>query len=114
MKRRVLGLTEKIKFIGAHKEKTVTARIDTGATSSSIGKALVKELGLGPVVKQKVIMQAHGKETRDVIKATLKLHGEEFTVSFTVANRMHLKYPVLIGQKILKKGKFLIDPLKKN
>jgi len=113
MKRSILGLTEKITFVGKKKEKTVIARIDTGAMGSSLDKALVEELELGPVIKKKIIRQASGQQTRDVIQAKVILHNQYFNVSFTVTDRKHMKYPVLIGQRILKQGDFLIDPKKK-
>lgn len=107
--RKVLGLTEKIKFVSDEKEKIITAKIDTGASSSSICKSLVKELGLGPVLRKKTVKQAHGSKSRPVIKAKLILKDREFNVTFTVADRKHMKYPVLIGVRILKKGNFLVD-----
>ena len=104
----VLGLTESI-LVG---KLEVIARIDTGATSSSIDKALVDKLNLGPVITSKIIKSASGIKERPVIKATIKLKNIEIEDEFTVADRSHMTYPVLIGQPILKKGQFLIDPLK--
>jgi len=55
-KRPVLGLTEKITVIGKKgKKKELIARIDSGATKSSIHKPLVKELGLGPIMGKKLV-----------------------------------------------------------
>ena len=39
---------------------------------------------------------------------TTELEGD-----FTLANRSHMTYALLIGQNILKAGHFLVDPLKK-
>jgi len=36
----------------------------------------------------------------------------EIEDEFTLADRSHMTFPMLIGQNILTKGKFLIDPLK--
>lgn len=107
-KRGVLGLTEQI-LIEDHR---VIARIDTGATSSSIDKQLAKKLSLGPVVDEKVIKSASGTKKRPVVKATITVDGQTIQDNFTVADRSHMTYSVLIGQPILKRGKFLIDPLK--
>ncbi|MFC1800864.1 RimK/LysX family protein [Nanoarchaeota archaeon] len=111
-KRPVLGLTEKITVIGPEKKKTVMARIDTGATKSSIDVALAADLKLGPVISKKLVKSASGTIMRPVIKAKVTLIRKNFNEEFTLAERSHLKYPVLIGQNILKKEKFLIDPLK--
>lgn len=52
-------------------------------------------------------------ERRFVISTTLKLFDEEITAEFSLSNRGSLKFPILIGRKILR-GRFLIDVKKKN
>lgn len=108
-KKEVIGLTAKVKLIGPKKEKTLTARIDTGATLGSIDKALAKELNLGPVIKTKLVKSSHGQSNRPVIKARIDIGSRKIKARFTLADRKHLKYRVLVGQNILKK-RFLIDP----
>ena len=109
--RPVVGLIEKIVF-STHGEKKITARIDTGATMSSVDSQLVKSLQLGPAVSRINVRSAHGMQTRPLIRATIILKKMTITGLFTIAQRSHMTYPVLIGQNILKKGKFLVDPLK--
>lgn len=111
-KRTVLGLTEKVTIFGKKKQKTVMARIDTGATKSSIDVALAADLKLGPVISKKMVKSASGNLLRPIIKARIKIANKKFQEEFTLATRSHLRYPVLIGQNILKKEKFLIDPTK--
>lgn len=107
----ILGLTETITIKGkAGKEIELTARIDTGATSSSIGKHLAEELELGPVIQTKVVKSASGIKQRPIVKATIIIKGKEIEEEVTIADRSHMTYRVLIGQNILKKGNFLIDP----
>ncbi len=109
----ILGLTEPVKLVGSDgKEKEVRARIDTGATKSSIDNRLASELHLGPIIKTKLVKSAQGTDIRPVIRAKIVLAGREIESEFTLANRTHLKYPVLIGQNLLKDG-FMIDPSKK-
>jgi len=109
----VVGLTEKVTMIGPKgKRKRLTARIDTGATKSSVDAKLTAELSLGPIIKTKLIKSASGNKIRPVLKASVKIKNKELKEEFTVADRSHLRYRVLIGQNILKKG-FLIDPNKK-
>ena len=113
MGKKVLGLVEKITLHGNNSHTVdLWARIDTGATKSSIDESLAKKLELGPILEEKVIKSAHGVKVRPVVKMTVYLAGEHIHSKFTIADRNHMKYKVLIGQNILKKG-FLIDPNKK-
>lgn len=107
----ILGLTEKIKLLG-NKEVELIARIDTGATSSSVDSNLAEELSLGPVIRTKIVKSASGVKKRPIIKAKIILKDIEIEEEFTLADRGHMTYPLLIGQNILKKGNFLIDPNK--
>lgn len=110
-KRPVLGLVEKITILKNDKKKSVYARIDTGATKSCIDSTLAHDLDLGPVIHKKQVRSAHGTSMRPVIYAEIMINGYMHKEEFTLAPRSHMTYPVLIGQNILKKGKFLVDPL---
>jgi len=52
-------------------------------------------------------------ERRFVITTTLKIYNEDITTEFSLGNRGSLKFPILIGRKILR-NRFLIDVTKKN
>jgi hypothetical protein len=52
-------------------------------------------------------------ERRYVIVTTIKIFNEEITSEFSLSNRGSLKFPILIGRKILR-DRFLIDVKKKN
>ena len=52
-------------------------------------------------------------ESRFVISTTLKIFNEEIKTEFSLCNRGSLKFPILIGRKILG-NRFLIDVKKKN
>lgn len=52
-------------------------------------------------------------ERRYVIVTTLKIFNEEITTEFSLSNRGSLKFPILIGRKILR-DRFLIDVKQKN
>ena len=111
--RKILGLTELVTVVSPQgKEEDVIARIDTGATASSIGQELAARLQLGPIIKSKVIRSASGVRKRPVIQAKIRLHGLLIEDHFNVADRSHMTYMLLIGQNILKKGQFLVDPMK--
>jgi hypothetical protein len=111
-KRQVLGLFESVILHGKNKSKTILARIDTGAVKSSIDTNLAKELGLGPFEKFKTIKSASGTQERPIIQTKVTILNQEFEEEFNIADRSKLTFTALIGQNILKKGKFLIDPLK--
>ena len=107
----VICLAEKVSVRHPKGNKSVIAKIDTGATKSSIDTNLAAELRLGPVIKSKLIKSAHGSKLRPIIEATIELAGRRIKSEFTLADRAHMKYRILIGQNILKDG-FLIDPAK--
>lgn len=52
-------------------------------------------------------------ERRYVITTTIKIFNEEITAEFSLSNRGSLKFPILIGRKILQ-DRYLIDVKKKN
>ena len=107
-----VGLTEKIRLVSNGNSKDFTAKIDTGATKSSIDIKLASKLNLGPVIKSKIIKSAHGNKLRPIVEAEILLAGKKIKSEFTLADRSHMKYDVLIGVNILKDG-FLVDPSKK-
>lgn len=53
------------------------------------------------------------KERRFVITTTVCIYNENITAEFSLSNRGSLKFPILIGRKILR-DRFLIDVKKKN
>jgi hypothetical protein len=52
-------------------------------------------------------------ESRFVITTTLKIFEQDITTEFSLCNRGSLKFPILIGRKILR-DRFLIDVKKKD
>ena len=107
----VIGLAEKIILYSGELNKEIEARIDSGAHVSSIDLKLATELKLGPVTKTKNIRSANGSKIRPVVEIEVKIKDKIIKEEFTLSNREHMNYSVLIGQNILKKG-FLIDPSK--
>ena len=107
----VIGLVEKVEIRHSSGKEDIAAKIDTGATKSSIDIVLASKLNLGPVIKSKIVKSAHGNKLRPIIEASIELAGKKMKSEFTLADRSHMKYPILIGQNILKEG-FLIDPNK--
>lgn len=108
----IIGVTEKVMIYGPKGKKEIMAKIDTGASKSSIDSKLVKELGVTDEVGTAFVKTAHGNKRRPVVKEILKIKGRVMHVKFTVADRSHMKYRALIGMNVLTRG-FLIDPSKK-
>ncbi|MFH1641405.1 MAG: RimK/LysX family protein [Nanoarchaeota archaeon] len=107
----IVGLTEKIVIFGKDK-RVFTAKVDTGATKSSIDSRLAARMQLGPVIKTKLVKSAHGNRLRPVIEAEVMIAEKKIKTEFTLADRIHMKYRILIGQNILKHG-FIVDVSKK-
>ncbi|MFH1332024.1 MAG: RimK/LysX family protein [archaeon] len=103
----VVGLTEKVMIKG----KEVVARIDTGADRSSICKELYSELGLGPFVGKVKTKSVNNVELRPTVEAEFEIRGKKIRTLFNIADRSKMRYQLLIGQDVLKRG-FLVDPSK--
>lgn len=110
----VVGLTEPVKVFGPRGERKVLARIDTGATKSSIDVRLAADLKLGPIIKAKLVKSASGSGLRPMIQGTITIANKEITTEFTIADRSHMKYKILIGQNTMIDNGFIIDPSKKS
>jgi hypothetical protein len=131
----VIGLIENTEFFSLTDYSRLVkmkAKVDTGATRSSIDYSFAKKLGLigskddflsateyfkKTNVRRKrnisfrKVWSAIGFDIRPVIYARLLIRGKIYKASFTISDRSKMKYKVLLGQNILKKG-FLIDPNK--
>ncbi len=108
----IIGVTEKVVLYGPKGKKEVIAKIDTGASKSSIDKKLAEEIGMTDHVGTILVKTAHGNRRRPVVKEILKIKGRVMHTKFTIADRTQMKYRVLIGMNVLNRG-FLIDPSKK-
>lgn len=107
----------------------IHAKIDTGAYSCSLhcGRAQVVDGKLEFILldeehpeftgmkfvfdkfEYKQVRNSFGEvEKRYVIITTIKLFGETITTEFSLSNRGSLKFPILIGRRILR-DRFLID-----
>lgn len=105
----ILGLSEKVYILKGEEKIEILAKIDTGATHSSIDSRLVKELRLGPIIETKLVKSASGASVRPVIRLNIIIGGKQLQAKFTIADRHHMNYKMLLGQNILKEGRFLID-----
>jgi hypothetical protein len=128
-----LGRSDRVDLPGLGLEN-IHAKIDTGAYTSSLhcssaevvnGKlefVLLDEehpefTGMKFTVKkftQREIKNSFGEaELRYVIKTTIKIFDRKIRAEFTLSDREKLRFPVLLGRKILR-NRFLIDVTKKD
>lgn len=87
------------------KYKKVFAKIDTGAWRTSISEQVAKEMGLlrdDNILWTKPFKSALGVQERPVINLRFNLAGRKITTPASVAKRLALKYPVIVGRKNLK------------
>lgn len=115
----------------------INAKIDTGAYTSSLhchhieriekeGKAYVRfnlldpshdvyndKLFELPIYKSKTVKSSNGEsEERFIVKTTIHLLGKKIKAELSLTDRSEMRYPVLIGRKLIK-GHFLVDVSKK-
>jgi hypothetical protein len=64
--------------------------------------------------EKKVIKSSSGEaEERYIIKSKIVLFGKKYETDFSLTNRMEMKFPVLIGRKLIA-GNFIVDPSRTN
>lgn len=114
----------------------IDCKIDTGAYTSSIHCHQIKEFILNEEkfiefylldpshpdytqeklktkrYKKKRVKNSFGKsEQRFVIETIITLFGEDYPIELSLSERSEMKYPILIGRKLLK-GRFIVDSSK--
>jgi hypothetical protein len=130
---KILGRSDRIDLPGLGLIN-IHAKIDTGAYSCSLhcsraeiidGKlefVLLDEehpefTGMKfvfPKFDRREVKNSFGEaEMRYVIKTTIKIYDHLIKAEFSLSNRGNLKFPVLLGRKILRK-RFLIDVTEKD
>lgn len=133
---RIIGRAERIDF-PEWDLYGISAKVDTGAYTSSLhchhierinkeGGAYVRfnlldpsheiyneKLFELPVFKSKTVKSSNGvSEERFIVKTKLILLGKELEAELSLTDRSEMKYPVLIGRKLIK-GHFIVDVSKK-
>lgn len=131
----VLGRLEYVDFPEWGMEG-IEAKIDTGAYSSSLHCHHIEKINKNdesyvrfrlldpsheiyddrlfelPLFRIKSVKSSNGvTEDRFFIKAKINIAGCTLSIELSLTDRSEMKYPVLIGRKLLK-GKFMVDPSK--
>ncbi len=137
IKRQIIGAIDKIDF-PEFELFDLGCRIDTGATSSAIhcqNIIVVQANGIETIsfelldakhpsynkqtyctkdfTRKKVRSSFGQEEVRYAITTDVVLFNTTYTTQFTLADRVKMRYPVLIGRNLLRQG-FVVDVRKKN
>jgi len=131
-KLKIIGRIESIDF-PEWDLRDIDAKVDTGAYTSSLhchhiqlyeenGKEYVKFnlldpthetyndiLFKWPVFRKKTIKSSNGlREERFIVKTKVKIFDSIFTAQLSLTDRSEMRYPVLLGRKLLT-NRFLVD-----
>ena len=125
----IIGDVVQIGFTNFQNSNPLKAKVDTGATISSlhidqmnvdknsgqvtfISKQLSPNQITLPIAEQQSVKSSDGgTEYRPIVALNIKINGQAMDgVQFNLNDRSEMEFPVLIGQNILEKGGFLIDP----
>lgn len=53
-------------------------------------------------------------QERYVIRAAIRLFGEDFNTEFSLSDRSDMRYPVLIGRVLLRQARLVVDVARRN
>lgn len=130
MDKEIVGRNDKID-IPEFGLENVRAKIDTGANRSAIHCSKIEHHeyeGTHSITFQIPLVSSHGVNTfytsdffkkkiksssghveeRYIIKTTVVLFGRRIQTTFSLTDRTDMKYPVLLGRKLLA-GRFIVD-----
>ncbi|MFQ6013296.1 MAG: RimK/LysX family protein [Thermoplasmata archaeon] len=110
-KRTIVPIVCAVVLIGERGREEITAKVDTGASRTSVDTDLAAKVGLGPVTDTVKVRAASSAqvEVRPLVQARIQLEGRAFELPVSITDRADMKYPVIIGMDILTEGNFLID-----
>ncbi len=138
--KRLLGRRELLDF-PAFGLLGIEAKVDTGAYTSALHCADVRLAppagGQPPLLHARLLDPEHSGfdgrpltfpdfqlrdirssngevQERYVIRAVVRLYGEDFETEFSLADRSEMKYPVLLGRSLLRQGRFVVDVARRN
>lgn len=111
----VIGRNVIVSIVTPDGDIDVLAKVDTGAYSSSLDESFFKELNLDEkIIKNKMIRNVHGEESRDVYDIDFIVKGIKISSELNIFNRNQMKYKMIIGRQDIKKLGALVDITKKD
>jgi hypothetical protein len=129
----ILGRSDRVDLPGLGLEN-IHAKIDTGAYTSSLHCSSAKVVNgqlefvlldeehpeftgmkfkMSKFTQREVKNSSGEAELRYIIRTTIKLSNRKIRAEFSLSDREKLRFPVLLGRKILR-NRFLIDVTKKD
>lgn len=106
----ILGKDTKVVIPTPTGNVEILAKVDTGAYSTSLDESFFKSLNLDEkVLKNKVIKNVHGEESRDVYEIELIIEGKRIVSELNVFDRSEMGYKMIIGRKDIKSLKAIVD-----
>lgn len=113
-RRKTIGVIEEVIVRGPSGEIHVRAKVDTGATRTTLDTELARRLGLGPVLRHVRTRAAAAEhpEQREVVSAVLVIAGETFDAQVAITDRKDMTYHMIVGMDVLKRSGFVISPRK--
>jgi len=108
----LIGTTETVRIVGpAGRSTEVEARIDTGATGSSIDDDLAEDLGFDLENADTVeVSSSLGTEERPVVEGTIRIAGQLKEARLNVTDREERSTQVLIGRRDLVGLQIVVGP----
>lgn len=111
----VIGRNVIVSIITPDGDVDILAKVDTGAYSSSLDESFFKKLNLDEkVIKNKMVRNVHGEESRDVYDIDVIIKGMKISSELNVFDRSQMKYKMILGRKDIKKLGALVDVTKKD
>ena len=111
----VIGRNVIVSIITPDGDVDILAKVDTGAYSSSLDESFFKKLNLDEkVIKNKMVRNVHGEESRDVYDIDVIIKGMKISSELNVFDRSQMKYKMIIGRQDIKKLGALVDVTKKD
>ncbi len=105
---KVLSLIEPITITAAGLKREYQAKLDTGAYRTSLDYSVIQEMKLPLLSRRFKTVSATGKDSRPGVKVNLILGGRRISTIASVAERSHLKFPIIIGRRDLRG--FYVNP----
>jgi hypothetical protein len=111
----VIGRNVIVSIVTPDGDVDILAKVDTGAYSSSLDESFFKNLNLDEkVIKNKMVRNVHGEESRDVYEIDLIIKDIKISSELNVFDRSKMKYKMIIGRQDIQKLGALVDVTKKD
>ena len=111
----VIGRNVIVSIVTPDGDVDILAKVDTGAYSSSLDETFFKKLNLDEeIIKNRVVRNVHGEESRDVYDIDFIIKGIKISSELNVFDRSQMKYKMIIGRQDIKKLGALVDVTKKD